>query len=98
MNTVLVAVEEKTHVAPTKPSVKEYLVKEWLPAVKATVRPTTFRSYQQHVDAHVVPHIGTVKLRLEAPKVKYIDYFHLMKVDGRWWIVHKMSHGTDKTL
>jgi hypothetical protein len=41
--------------------------------------------------------IGAVKLRLECQKVRYIDYFHVMKVDGRWWIVHKMSHGTQKS-
>ena len=41
--------------------------------------------------------IGTVKLRLECQKVRYIDYFHMMKVDGRWWIVHKISHGTHKS-
>jgi hypothetical protein len=40
--------------------------------------------------------IGAVKLRLECQKVRYIDYFHMMKVDGRWWIVHKISHGTQK--
>lgn len=41
--------------------------------------------------------IGAVKLRLECQRVRYIDYFHMMKVDGRWWIVHKISHGTHKS-
>ena len=41
---------------------REYLQKEWLPAIRATIRPTTYRSYVQHVDCHIVPHIGTVKL------------------------------------
>ena len=45
----------------------------------------------------VTENIGAVKLRLECQKVRYIDYFHLMKIDSKWWIVHKMSHGTDKT-
>ena len=44
----------------------------------------------------VTGNIGAVKLRLECQKVKYIDYFHLMKIDGKWWIVHKMSHGVQK--
>lgn len=44
----------------------------------------------------VTENVGTVKLRLECQKVKYIDYFHLMKIDGKWWIVHKMSHGVQK--
>ena len=45
----------------------------------------------------VTDNIGAVKLRLESPKVKHIDYFHLMKMDGKWWIVHKMSHGVHKS-
>jgi integrase len=63
MNKVLVAVEQQSYTAPTKASVREYLVKEWLPAVKATIRPTTYGSYLQHVECHIVPHIGSVKLQ-----------------------------------
>jgi hypothetical protein len=44
----------------------------------------------------VTESIAAVKLRLECQEVRYIDYFNMMKVDGRWWIVHKMSHGVDK--
>jgi len=62
MNKLLVAVEQHDYTAPSKASVKEYLVKEWLPAVKATIRPSTHNSYVQHVDCHIVPHIGSVKL------------------------------------
>ena len=32
-----------------------------------------------------------VKISIENQKVKYIDYFNLMKLDGKWWIVHKIS-------
>ena len=62
MNKLLVKVEQQTYVAPTKASVREYLTKEWLPAVKATIRPTTYNSYEQHVSCHIAPHIGSVKL------------------------------------
>jgi hypothetical protein len=31
------------------------------------------------------------KISIENQNVKYIDYFNLMKVDGTWWIVHKIS-------
>ena len=57
MNKLLVAVEQHNYTAPTKASVKEYLVKEWLPAVKATIRPSTYNAYVQHVECHIVPHI-----------------------------------------
>ncbi len=63
MNKLMVAVEEQTYVAPTKATVKEYLKNEWLPAAKSTIRDSTYNSYVQHVDCHVVPFIGTVKLQ-----------------------------------
>jgi integrase len=62
MSKVLVAVEERSYVTPTKLTVREYLQKEWLPAIEATIRPTTYRSYVQHVECHICPHIGSVKL------------------------------------
>jgi integrase len=31
--------------------------------VKATIRPSTYNAYVQHVECHIVPHIGTVKLQ-----------------------------------
>src|SRR5450759_2739807 len=62
MNKLLVAVGEQSYSTPSKASVKEYLTKEWLPAVKATIRPSTHNSYVQHVECHIAPHIGSVKL------------------------------------
>ena len=63
MNKTLVAIEEKTYAPPTKLSLREYLKSEWLPAIEATVRPSTFRSYKQHVECHIVPHLGSVQLQ-----------------------------------
>lgn len=40
--------------------------------------------------------LASVKLRLECQDVRYIDFFHMMKIDGTWWIVHKMSHPEHK--
>lgn len=40
--------------------------------------------------------LASVKLRIENQDVKYIDYLNLMKIDGSWWIVHKISHDTPK--
>ena len=39
---------------------------------------------------------AAVKLRIEKQVVKYIDYLNLMKIDGKWWIVHKLSHDRQK--
>ena len=62
MAKVMVAVAERSYVAPSRLTVREYLTREWLPAIEATVRPTTYRSYEQHVSFHIVPHIGSLKL------------------------------------
>jgi len=32
-----------------------------------------------------------VKISIENQNVKYLDFFNLMKIDGIWWIVHKIS-------
>jgi hypothetical protein len=48
--TLLAAVEQQTYLSPTKASAKEYLAKDWLPAVEATIRPSTYNSNVQHVD------------------------------------------------
>ena len=45
----------------------------------------------------VTDHIASVRLRLECQKVAYTDHFHMMKLDGRWQIVHKMSYGGPKS-
>ena len=63
MNRLLVAVAEQSFIATTKLTVREYLQQEWLPAAMSTVRPSTYNSYVQHVDCHVVPFIGSVKLQ-----------------------------------
>jgi predicted RNA-binding Zn-ribbon protein involved in translation (DUF1610 family) len=42
MNKVMTAVEERSYVVPTRITAREYLLKEWLPAIKGTIRPTTY--------------------------------------------------------
>jgi integrase len=63
MSKVLVAVEERSHVVTSRLTLREYLTREWLPAIEATIRPTTYRSYVQHVECHICPHIGSVQLQ-----------------------------------
>lgn len=35
--------------------------------------------------------IAQVKLTIKNQHVGYVDFFNLMKIHGRWWIVHKIS-------
>lgn len=51
-----------TYVEPTRHSVGKYL-REWLPAIKSTVRPGTWRSYKTNLDVHVIPRIGQLPLK-----------------------------------
>lgn len=44
-------------------SVRDYLTDEWLPAVKATIKPSTYLSYQTHVERHINPTIGSIPLQ-----------------------------------
>jgi len=86
MNKLLVAVEQHNYAAPTKASVKQYLTKEWLPAVKSTIRPSTYNSYVQHVECHIAPHIGTVKLqKLSGSQVNalYAELAETGRKDGK---------------
>ena len=40
----------------------------------------------------ITRNIAAVKLKIECEEVSYIDYFNLMKINGKWWIMHKLSH------
>ena len=39
---------------------------------------------------------ASVKLYIGNQEFGYIDYFNMMKIDGKWWIVHKISQRIDK--
>jgi integrase len=101
MNKTLVTVEEQTYVAPTHLSLREYLTKEWLPAIEATIRPSTFRSYKQHVECHICPHIGSVqmqKLSGAAINALYAKLAASGKRDGRTGLSALSIRHTHATL
>lgn len=59
---LLSRVHQGTYVEPSKVSIGAFLVEEWLPAKRSTVKETTLASYEMHVTKHVVPRIGGVPL------------------------------------
>jgi integrase len=63
MNKVLTAVEARTYAPPTRITVKDFLLNEWLPAIKGTLRPTTFASYTMLATQHVIPRLGSLQLQ-----------------------------------
>ncbi len=49
----------------------EYLIDEWLPAMRHVLKPTTLASYEDYARAYVVPVLGNVRLQeqLTAPRL-----------------------------
>jgi integrase len=80
MTALLAELDRGVYVAPTRPTVADYLVKEWLPAVTSTVRPSTFDSYTRVLRIHVIAlPIGRTPLQdVDGPKLNAL-YAHLLK-------------------
>lgn len=56
-------VRKGTYVAPVRQSFGEFLTDDWLPAIRATVEPSTHESYSRYLRLHVIPTIGGVGLQ-----------------------------------
>jgi predicted RNA-binding Zn-ribbon protein involved in translation (DUF1610 family) len=82
MAKVMTAVAEQSYVVPSRVTLREFLLKEWLPAIKGTVRPTTHASYTMHCKDHIVPALGVLQLsRISAQAINTL-YAKLL-LDGR---------------
>lgn len=55
--------QQGNYIEPAKVNLRDYLTDEWLPAVKATIKPSTYLSYQIHVERHISPAIGSIPLQ-----------------------------------
>jgi integrase len=62
--------------------VSEFMTGEWLPAIRATIRPTTYLSYQGHVECHIIPALGTLPLQHLGASHINAFYFRLL-TEGR---------------
>jgi Arm DNA-binding domain/Phage integrase, N-terminal SAM-like domain len=47
---------------PTKLSFAQYVLDQWLPALRATVRPLTWEAYERHCQKYLVPAFGAYRL------------------------------------
>jgi integrase len=56
-----------SYVEPSKLTVGEFLTDQWLPAVRASLRPGTWRSYERNVRTALVPRLGDVPLQRLTP-------------------------------
>ena len=78
----LTALSSGTYVEPRKILLRDYLLGEWLPAIRATVRATTFLSYEQHVTSHVIPLLGSVPLQQLTGGMLNLFYARLLAGEG----------------
>jgi integrase len=82
LSKVLVAVEARTFVPPTSITLKVFLLTEWLPAVKGTLRPTTYASYTMLAQQHIIPRLGNLQLQRLAASAINALYAYLLE-EGR---------------
>ena len=59
----LASLRTGSYVEPVKLTVAAFLADEWLPAVKGSLRPSTFESYSMIVRTRIAPEIGSVLLQ-----------------------------------
>jgi integrase len=82
---ILGRIEGGTYVGPSRQPLADYL-REWLPAIRSTVRPGTWNSYRTNLEKHVIPRVGHVSLqRLGAEHLNrlYSELLESGRCDGR---------------
>jgi integrase len=79
--TVHVDIRAGIHTSPNKVTVAEAGAK-WLADCEGRLEPSTVEAYQQHLNDHIVPYLGTVKLSLlTVPMVR--DFMDILRRNGR---------------
>lgn len=68
------------YVSPSKLTVRQFLEDEWLPAVKSSLRPLTFDSYEGNIRNHIVPRIGCAPLQGVTPPMLNALYADLRSI------------------
>lgn len=48
---------------PTTMTVREFLVDQWLPAMRLTIGSTTLEGYRGNIERYIVPRVGDLPLR-----------------------------------
>ena len=71
------------YVSPSRVTVRAFLEDEWLPAVRSTIRPGTLAVDEVIISAHILPHIGRVRLQALSPGHLNRLYAVLLEHGGR---------------
>ena len=81
-------VNRGTYTEPTSITLTDWARNQWLPMIKARVKPSTFDSYRRNLELHVLPTLGGCQLRQLTPPMLnhlYADLLsdgHLTKAGG----------------
>ena len=78
-NEVIGALLNGTYVEPTRVTVGQFLIEQWEPAIRATIRPSTFASYDMHVRKYLVPRLGGIALQKLTPPAINALYGELLR-------------------
>lgn len=92
MQKAIVEVDEGTYAEPTKITVKQWL-KTWLEEYTNDVKDSTRTSYRQHMNNHIVPALGAVKLSDLTPTICQKFYNDLSREKGLSAKTIKNVHG-----
>jgi integrase len=70
--------ENGQRVDPSRRTVEEFLVKEWLPAVEPTLKASVHAQYEDYIRAYIVPVLGPVTLQDVSARQLAALYAHLI--------------------
>jgi integrase len=78
----LTTLAEQTYVLPSRLSLREFLLKVWLPGIESGLRQTTLGGYRMLVESHLVPQLGAVQLQsLNAAQIN--AHYARLLADGK---------------
>ena len=58
---------------------------------KSEDRNDKLKWYTEILDIDITGNNASVKLKIGNQTVEFTDYFNMMKIDGKWWVVNKLS-------
>lgn len=83
---ILSRIQRGDYVEPSRQTLGSFMIDDWLPAIQASVRPTTWDSYRRNAQTHLVPYIGPIPLQRLSPSHLNELYSTLLRegrVDGK---------------
>ncbi len=68
LTTTVASIQGGRFTEPSKLTLTDFLVNRWLPSRRASLKPSTFDTYERAVRLHVIPAIGHVRLQNIGPE------------------------------